>query len=103
MKTMVIQVEEMKTFLTQITGSNGKGQRSLIFDRTYRNMQTYAAKAYAAECVDMSARQQAREENNHQKFVLDSGARHRPSKKKSTEGSFVTTMKGKKAKKEKYI
>ena len=59
-------------------------------------MQIHAAKAYTAEFGDMSARQEAREEkNNPQVFAPCSGVRHRPSKKKNIEGSFVTKNKGK--------
>ena len=44
-------------------------------------------------------RRQERENNNPQVFVPGNGARQRPSKKKSIDGSFVTKNKGKKGKK----
>ena len=62
---MMICNEEMKVFLAQVAGSNGKGPISLTHNIADRNIQIHAAKAYPAEYVDKSARQEAREENNN--------------------------------------
>ena len=73
---MAIQIEYMKSFLAQVAGSSGKGPTALTCNGVNRNLQIHKAKV--------------REENNNpQVFVLDSGVRHRPSKRKSTEGPFV--------------
>ena len=72
----------MKAFLAQVAGSSGIGPSSLTcyWQQKYTD---YAAKAYAAEFVDKSARQEARKEhNNPQVFVPSTGVRHMPSKKK---------------------
>ena len=92
---MLIQVKEMKPFLAQVAGLSGTWLSLLTHNRTDRNTQIHVAKAYAEELVDKSARQQVREENNNPElFVWDSGVRHRPSKMKSIEGSFITKNKG---------
>ena len=87
----VVHVEDVKAFLAQDAGSSSKEPRTLTHDRTD------AAIVYAAKFVDNNSRQEAREErNNPQVTVPGSSIRLIPSKKKSTEGSFVTKNKGKK-------
>ena len=58
---MVTQIEEMKTFLAQIAGSNSKGPKTLTFDRAGRITQIHAAKSYAEEFVNNNARQKVTE------------------------------------------
>ena len=87
---MVIQIEEMNSFLVQVAGSSSKGPSSMKCDRADRNIKIHATKAYSAEFTNRNARQEAREENNNpQFFVLGSGAWHRPSERKSIGDSFV--------------
>ena len=75
--TMVIQVEEMKAFLTQVCGSSGKGPRSSTHDRTDKNTQNHAAEAYSAEFGDKSFRGEAGEGNNNpQVFILGGSVRY---------------------------
>ena len=54
--TMVIQIEEIKSFLAQVARSISKGPSPLTHDRADRNTQIHVAKVYAAECVNKNAR-----------------------------------------------
>ena len=93
--------KKMKAFLAQSAGSWGKGPSSLKQYRMDRNTQIHAAKVYAAEFDDKIAKQEAREVNNNlHMFGLGSGVRHRPSMKRTTEGSLVTKVKARKERKE---
>ena len=84
----------MKAFLGQATRSSGNGPSSLTHYKTDTNTHISAAKTYALENVDKNARQEPREDNNNsQVFVLGSGVRPRPSKKKNIDNSFVTKIK----------
>ena len=51
MSSMVIQIEEMNSFLAQVAGSSGKGPISLTCDRSDRNTQICQAKAYATDLL----------------------------------------------------
>ena len=94
---MAIQTEELKSFLAEAATSSWKGPGSMTCDRADRNTQIHGAKDYAAEFANKKARQEAIEENNNfQVFVPGSGAWHRPSTKKSIEGSSVSKNKSKK-------
>ena len=47
--TIVIQIKEMKSFLSQVAGSGGDRSTLLTCDKTDTNIQTHVAKAYAVE------------------------------------------------------
>ena len=89
--TMLTQIHEFKSLLTQMTSSSGKGPCFLICERANRATQICTAKAYAAEFSNKHANCEALEKNaNPQVFVPLGGARHRPMKtKKGIEGTFV--------------
>ena len=89
--TMLTQIHEFKSFLTQLTSSSGKGPCPLTHKRANRATQIQAAKAYTTEFSNKNACSAALEGNtNPQVFVALSGARHRPVKTKtSLEGTFV--------------
>ena len=97
--TMLTQIHEFKSFLTQQTSSSGKDPCSLVYKRANITTQIHTAKAYAAEFRNKNACSAALEENaNPQVFVPSNGARHRPAKTKTgIEGIFVQTKKQKKS------
>ena len=81
---MVIQIEEMNSFLEQVAGSSHKEPSSMTHGRASTNTQICETKAYAAKFSNKNARQEAREENkNPQVFGLISGAWHSSSKRKN--------------------
>ena len=88
---MLKQIHKVKSFLTQITSSSGKGPCSLTCNRANRATQILAAKGYVAEFSNKCAHCEALEENaNPQVFVPLGGARHRPAKTETgIEGTFV--------------
>ena len=82
--TMLTQIHEFKSFLTQQTSSHGRGPCSLTCKRANIATQIHAAKAYATEFNNNDAHSAALQENtNPQVFVPSSGARHRPIKTKT--------------------
>ena len=89
--TMLTQIHEFNSFLTQVTSSSNKGPCFLTNDRSNRAAQICAAKAYMAELCNQCAHSEAIEKNtNLQVFVPSGGARHRPVKDKiGIEGTFV--------------
>ena len=93
--TMLTQIHEFKSFLTQQTSSSGSGPCSLTHIRVNRATQICAAKAYTTEFNNKNACAAALEENvNPQVFVPLGGARHRPTKTNiGIEGTFVQTRK----------
>ena len=102
--TMLTQIPEVKSFLTQQTSSSGRGPCSLTHKRAdiatqIIATQICAAIAYATEFNNEDACSAALEENtNPQVFVPSSGTRHRPVKtKKGIEGTFVQKKKQKKS------
>ena len=89
--TMLTQIHEFNSFLTQVTSSSGKGPCFLTHDRANQATNIHAAKAYMAEFSNKHACSAALEENtNSWVFVPSGGARHRPVKTKTgIEGTFV--------------
>ena len=89
--TMLTQIHEFKSFLTQLTSSSGKGPCSLTHKRANRAIQICAAKAYLTKFSNKHACCEALEENaNPQVLVPLGGARHRPAKTMTgIEGTFV--------------
>ena len=81
--TMLAQIHEFKSFLTQQTSSSGKGPYSLTHTRANIATQIHAAKAYAAEFSNKNACSAALEENANPQVILPSGgARCSPAKTK---------------------
>ena len=103
--TMLTQIHEFKSFLTQQTSSSSKGPWSLAHERINIATQICAAKAYTAKFTNKNACSAALEENeNPQVFVPSGGVRHRPAKTKTgIEGTFVQTKKQKKSSANKNI
>ena len=97
--TMLTQIHEFKSFLTQQTSSSSKGPHSLTCNRAYIATQICATKAYTTEFSNKNACSAALEENaNPQVFVPLGGARHRPAKTKTgIEGTPVQKKKQKKS------
>ena len=97
--TMLTHIHEIKSFLTQLTSSSGKGPCSLTQEGENRAAQVCAAKTYATDFSNRNAHCAALEENgNPQVFVPSGHARHRPAKTKTgLEGTFVWKKKQKKA------
>ena len=89
--TMLTQIYEFKSFLTQMTSSSGKGPCSLTHERANTATQIHTAKAYMAEFSNKYACCEALEENaNPHVFVPSGAARHGPTKTKTgIEGTFV--------------
>ena len=88
--SMLTQIEEWKSFLAHVATLSWKGPSSMTHDRVDRNTQIHATKASVAEFAKKHARQEVSEENNNkQLFVQDSVTRHRPSERKSIEGTFA--------------
>ena len=89
--TMLTQIQEFKSFLTQQVSSSGKGPYSLTHESANRATKIHAAKAYAAEFSNKNVPSAAPEENaNPQVFVPSGSARHRPTMTKTgSEGTFV--------------
>ena len=96
---LLTKIHELKSFLTQITSSSGKGPCSLTHERANRGPHVCAAKAYLAEFSNKHAHCEALEENaNPQVFVPSGGVRHRPAKTKTgIEWTFVQKREQKKA------
>ena len=85
MSSMVIQNEDLKSFLAWAATSGGKGQSSMTHDKADRNTQIHATRAYAVECTNQNANREVKDEDyNTHVFVLGSGACHKPSKRKNT-------------------
>ena len=103
--TMLTQIHEFKSFLTQHTSSNGRGPCSKTHKRADIATQICAAKAYATESNNKDAHSAALEEDtNPQFFVPSSGTRHRPVKTTTgIEGTFVQTKKQNKSSMKKNI
>ena len=97
--TMLTQIHEFMSLLTQQTSSSSKSPCSLTHERANIATQIHAAKAYTNEISNKNACSAALEENvNPQVFVLSSGARHRPTKTKTgIEGTFMQKKKQKKS------
>ena len=97
--TMLTQIHEFKSFLTQQTSLSGKGPCSLTHERANRATQICATKAYATEFINKNTHSTALEENaNSQVFVPSGGARHMPTKTKTgIEGTFMQKKKPKKS------
>ena len=94
--SMLTQINEFKSFLTQQTSSSSRGHScSLTHKRADIATQICAIKAYATEFNNKNAHSAALEENtNSQAFVPSSGARRRPVKTKTgIEGTFVQKKK----------
>ena len=93
--TMLIQIHEFKSYLTQQTSSSGKDPCSL----TCKRANICAAKAYTTEFSNKNAHSVALEENaNPQVFVPLGGARHRPARTRTClESTFVQKKKEKKS------
>ena len=92
--TMLTQIHEVKSFLTQQTTSSGRGPCSLSHERADIETQICAARAYAAEFNNINAHSAALEENtNPQVFIPSSGARHRPSKDQDKHTGCICTKK----------
>ena len=89
--TVLTQVHEFNSFLTQVSSSNGKGPSSLTYNRANRATQICTDKAFVTEFSNMHAHSEGLEENtNPQVFVPSGGARHRPVKTKTgIERTFV--------------
>ena len=89
--TMLTQIHDFKSFLTQVISSSGKGPCSLTHKRANRATQICTAKAYVAEFSNKCGHCEALDENaNPQVFVPSGGARHGPAKTKiSIKGTFV--------------
>ena len=89
--TMLTQILEFKSFLTQLTSSSSKGPCSLTHERANRATQISTAKVYVAEFSNKNAHCAALDEiANPQVFVPLGGARHGPAKNKTgLEGTFV--------------
>ena len=89
--TMLTQMHEFKSFLTQQTSSSGRGPCSLTHERSDIATQIHAAKVYTTEFNNTNACSAALQENaNPQVFVSSSSTRHRPVKiKTGIEGTFV--------------
>ena len=82
--TMLTQIHEYKSFLTQQTSSSSRGPCSLTHERANIATQIYVAKAYVTEFNNKDACSAALQENaNPQVFVPCSGTRHRPVKTKT--------------------
>ena len=98
--TMLTQIHEFKSFLTQQTSSSGKGPCSLTHKRVNRATQMCTAKAYTAEFSNKNACSAAIEENAYpQVFVPLGGARHRPARTQTgLEGTFMQKKKKKQKK-----
>ena len=62
---MLTKIEELKSFLAQITNSSGKQPSSMLHDRAKRNIQIHAVKMYAAEFTNKHTRQEASKENSN--------------------------------------
>ena len=83
--TMLTQIHELRSFLTQQTSSSGRGPCSLSHERANVNTQICAARAYAAEFNNNDACSAALQENtNPQIFIPSSGAGHRLVKTKTS-------------------
>ena len=97
--TMLTQIHEFKSFLTQQTSSSSKGPCSLTSERANIATQICTAKAYATEFSNKNFHSAALEENaNPQVFVPFGGARHRPARTKTgLEDTFVQKKKQKKS------
>ena len=89
--TMLTQIHEFKSFLTQQTSSRSRGPFSLTRERADITIQIHAAKVYATKFNNKDANSAALEENAHpQVFEPSSDTRHRPVKTKTgIEGTFV--------------
>ena len=89
--TMLTQIHEFTSFLTQQTSSTGKGPCSLTCERANRVTQICTSKAYTTEFSNKNACSAALEQNaNPQVFVPLGGTRHRPVRAKTgLEGTFV--------------
>ena len=61
--SMVIYIEELKSFLAQTAASSWKGPSSMTHGKVDRNPQIHATKA--AEFANKKARQEVREESNN--------------------------------------
>ena len=89
--TMLTQIHEFKSFLTQQTSSSGRGPCSLTCKRSHIATQIHAAEAYTTEFNNNDAHSATLQENaNPRVFVPSSGARQGPVKTKTgIEGTFV--------------
>ena len=96
--TMLTQIHEVKSLLTQQTASSGRGPCSLSHDRANIETKLCAARSYAAKFNNNKALSMALHENtNPQIFIPSSGARHRPvNTKTSIWGEYVQKKKQKK-------
>ena len=89
--TMLTQIHEFKSFLTQLTSSSGKGPCSMTHKKANKATHICTAKAYATEFSNKNIHCTALEKNaNLQAFVPLGDARHRPANTKTgLEGTFV--------------
>ena len=96
--TMLTQIHEVKSFLTQQTASSSRGPCSLSHGRANIEIQMHAARAYAAEFNNNKAHSMSLHENtNPEIFIPSSSARHRPVKTKtSIQGAYVQKKKQRK-------
>ena len=96
--TMLTQIHEVRSFLTQQTASISRGLCSLSYGRADIEIQMCVARAYAAKFNNNEAHSTALHENtNPQIFIPSSSARHRPVKAKtSIQGEYVQKQKQKK-------
>ena len=62
---MVIQIEELKSFLAEASASNGKGPSSVTHHRMDRNTQINAKNDFAVVCDKKKASKEAREDNKN--------------------------------------
>ena len=67
--TMLTQIHEFKSFLTQMTSSSGKGPCSLTREGANRATQVCVAKAYVAEFSNKHAHCEALEENVNPRYL----------------------------------
>ena len=105
MATMLTQIHEEKSFLSQQTASSGRGPCSLSCERANIETQICAARVYATEFNNNDACSAALQENtNPQVFIPSSGTRHRSVKTKtSIQGAFLQKKKQKKTTVQKNI
>ena len=71
--TMLTQIHEFKSFLTQLTFSRGKGPYSLAHERVNRATQIQAAKTYTTEFSNKNAHCAALEENAYSQVFVPLG------------------------------
>ena len=65
MLSIIIQNEDLKSFLALANTSSGKGTSSMTHDRVNRITQICAAKDYTAKFCNKKVRQEAQDDNNY--------------------------------------